>query len=61
MPKLGDWKLIVGEEEEGGEGWKIYFSYFKKHSVCIFRISLLYLGHGALNNRPASRAARKEN
>ena len=39
----------------GGESWKTSFSYFKKHQLACFQISLLYLDHDAHNNIPTSR------
>ena len=46
------------------EGWwevlETYFTYFKKHSICMSPNEFLYLGHGVVNDRPTSLAARKE-
>ena len=45
---------------ESLEGWRKYFSYLKNIQFACSIINPSYLGHGALNNRPTSRAARRE-
>ena len=43
------------------EGWKIYVSYFKKHSISMLLNKSFLFGPWPLINRPTSRAARKKN
>ena len=43
------------------EGWKMYVSYFKKHSISMLLNKSFLFGPWPLINRPTSRAARKKN
>ena len=43
------------------EGWKIYVSYFKKHSISMLLNKSFLFGPWPLINRPTSRSARKKN
>ena len=53
-------RLTIDWVQMGRIGRRI-FDILKSIQFACSRISLLYLGRGAFNNRPASRAARKEN
>ena len=61
MPKLGSGGGGTDNRlgEEVGRVGGYIFHKLKNIQFAFFRINLLYLGHGTLNNRPSSRAERK--